>query len=178
MPVYELNTSYRDASTGFIQESRNTLESAYLRVEHCLGQLHERDAWWRPHESMNAVGNIVLHLIGNVSQWLIAGVGGRPYTRNRPAEFAQRDPIPLDELRRQLNVTVDQADGVLAALRPDQLLEKRTIQGYQPTVLTAVYHAVSHFEGHAQEIIYITRQRLGAEYKFLYEITPARQASP
>ena len=177
MPVYDMNCQYTAVPAGFIAESRKTLEGAYLRIEHCLGQLHENDAWWRPHEQMNAVGNLVLHLVGNISQWIHAGVGDEPFERDRKSEFAQRDPIPLDELRLRLHVAVEKADRIIATLHEQDLLRATKIQGFDTNVLTAIYHAISHFEGHAQEIIYISRQRLGDKYEFLFEISDAQQES-
>jgi len=177
MSVYDLNGTYHSVSEGFLADSRKTLEGAYLRIEHCLSQIHENDAWWRPHEEMNAIGNIVLHLVGNMSQWILAGVGKQEFQRDRKTEFAQRDPIPLDELRLRLHVVVEKADRVMASLHEADLLRPCHIQGFDTNTQTAIYHAISHFEGHAQEIIYITRQRLGGKYQFLFEVNETQQNS-
>ncbi len=177
MAVYDLSSSYEHVGEGFVAESRKTLRGAARRIEHGLSQLSDEDVWWRPHESMNAAGNIVLHVCGNVSQWIVSGVGGHAYERDRPAEFACRDSIPADQLLAQFRQTIDRADEVLSVLTEPQLLETRRIQSFDTSVLAAVYHAVSHLEGHAQEMIYIARQRLGDRYRFLWQPTHEQQTT-
>jgi hypothetical protein len=46
------------------------------------------------------------------------------------------------------------------------LLEPRRIQGFETTVLAALFDSVSHFVGHTHQIVYITRLRLGDAYRF------------
>ena len=79
-----------EISAIFLDASRKTLSTWLGRVEKCLGQLTPEQIWWRGQDNSNAIGNLVLHLCGNVRQWIVAGVGGAPDTRNRDAEFAQR----------------------------------------------------------------------------------------
>ena len=67
------------------------LAAALGRVAHCLGQLTDEQVWWRPGPDRNAIGNLVLHLAGNLNQLIGSGVGGRPDDRDRPAEFAARE---------------------------------------------------------------------------------------
>jgi len=178
MSVYDLSSSYSDPSQGFIAESRKTLAGCMTRIEHAAGQLSDADIWWRPHEAMNAVGNIMLHLRGNVGQWILAGVGGLDVKRNRPAEFSHREPIAGAELLAMLRETANTADDVIAGLTAETLTTACHIQGFDTTVIAAIFHAVSHFEGHAQEIIYIARLRRGDAYRFLWEPkNPAQQSA-
>src|SRR5688572_11689005 len=97
-------------------ELRARLADAHGRIRHCLEQLNDTQVWWRPAEAMNSLGNIVLHLCGNVRQWVIRGVRGDRDDRDRPGEFAAREQIPRDELLRQLSDVVAEADTVLAGL--------------------------------------------------------------
>src|SRR5687768_14422852 len=82
------------------------LGSALERIKHCLDQLSDAQVWWRPAPDMNSVGNLLLHLCGNVQQWLVVGLGGGVDQRNRPAEFAAQGPIPRAELARRLEAVV------------------------------------------------------------------------
>jgi hypothetical protein len=77
------------------------LESALERIEHCLEQLNDEQVWVRSQPSLNSIGNLILHLCGNLRQWIVAGVGGSPDVRNRPAEFAERGPVPKEDLRNK-----------------------------------------------------------------------------
>src|SRR2546421_11866007 len=119
----------------FIQNARQTLEDCLKKIDHCVGQISEEDAWWRPFPEANSIGNIVLHLCGNIGQWIVSGIGGAPDIRKRPGEFAQREPISKAELLRRLLETVAAADRALAKLPPDALLQIRHIQHWDVTAL-------------------------------------------
>jgi hypothetical protein len=171
MPInpYDHNARYDDVMTGFLAESRRNLVAAHARIEHCLTQLSEEQIWRRPRPEMNAMGNLLLHLSGNVGQWIISAIENTPSTRDRPLEFAQREPIAKAVLQETLRQTVTRAADLITSIKTSQaLLSPRRIQGNDTTVLTAIYHSVSHFEGHAQEIISMTRQMLGDKYQFLW----------
>lgn len=117
---------------------------------------------------MNSIANIILHLCGNVEQWIINGVTQRPDTRNRPQEFAERGPMPKTELLKRLELTVAQVQEILKSTTDQQLTEPRRIQGFDETVLSAIFHSLAHFNGHTQEIIYATRLQLGDRYRFYW----------
>ena len=150
----------------FLRVSRHQLRVRLQRIETCLGWLSDEQIWSRRHEVENAVGNLVLHLCGNISQWIVGGVGGAPVSRDRDAEFARREPLPVDDLVRRLRAVVREADAVLARLTPDDLVEPRRIQGYEVTVLHAIYHVVEHLAEHTGQIILATKGLTGEDLGF------------
>jgi hypothetical protein len=154
-----------------VSEASLRLSESLKKIRHCLGQLTDQQIWWRQADSLNSIGNIVLHLCGNVRQWLISGVGGQPDIRDRPKEFSERRILPKDQLLRQLEEVVEQANATLGKTTAANLLEGRRIQGFNVTVLSAVFDAVPHFVGHTHQIVYITRTLLGDAYRF--EWTPS-----
>jgi hypothetical protein len=156
--------------------ARKELADQFGKIRHCLDQLNEEQVWWRPRPTMNSIGNLLLHLTGNVGQWVVSGVGGAPDTRNRPAEFAERGPIPKAELLRRLADTVAAADRAVAGITAETALAPRRIQGYDETPLTASFHSIAHFYAHTQEIIHMTRAQLGDAYRF--KGLTATQAQP
>jgi hypothetical protein len=162
----------------YIGLARKHLAERLGRIEHCVGQLNDGQVWWRPHGSMNSVGNILLHLCGNLRQWVVSGVGGVPDTRDRPTEFAERGPMPRDELIRRLEAVVAEADAALAALDESRLLEPRRVQGFDETVLSAIWGALEHLSGHAQEVVYVTRLQLGESYRFAWAPATPEQGAP
>ena len=165
-------TSAAELADALIQGVRDEMAERLEKIMHCFGQLSEEDVWWRPFESHNALGNIILHLCGNVRQWLIDGIGGTPDVRDRPAEFAQREALSKAELIARLERTIEQANQVLGSLGPDDLLEPRRIQGFEVTVMGAILSSVPHLCGHTQEIIRITRLRRGDSYQFWWTPQP------
>jgi hypothetical protein len=147
------------------------------RIGHCLGQLDDRQVWWRPHESMNSIANLVLHLCGNLRQWIVAGVGGATDVRNRPQEFAEQGPIPKAELLLRLEEVIGESDAVLAETTERQLLEPRRIQGFDETALSAIFDSLAHLSGHTQEIICLTRLQRGNAYRFAWTPTMPEQGA-
>ena len=151
----------------FLDASRHYLRHDYLpRIEGCLDRLSEEDLWWRPNEASNSVGNLILHLAGNIRQWIVHGVGGGEDVRDRPAEFEARGPMPAAPLRARLRDALDAVDAVLGGLTAGDLLETRRIQGLDVTVLQAVYHVVEHFSMHTGQILYVTKLRTGQDLGF------------
>jgi hypothetical protein len=128
------------------------LESALERIKHCLGQLNDDQVWHRSQPSLNGIGNLILHLCGNLRQWVVAGVGGVSDVRNRPAEFAERGPIPKEELMHRLEAVVGDAKRILVGVDARQLVEVRRIQEFDVTGVAAIFDSIPHFRGHTQEI--------------------------
>lgn len=170
-------SAVRSVGAVFLDEARETLGSSLKKIEHCLDQLHDEDMWWRQHESHNSIQNIVLHLCGNIRQWIVHGVGGEPDVRHRASEFADRRPLAKAELLARLRETLAQADRTLTAVPPEQLVEPRRIQGFDTCVLAAIFDSVSHFVGHTHQIVYIARLRLGDAYRFQWEPANAEQGA-
>jgi uncharacterized damage-inducible protein DinB len=151
----------------FLAEARRYLTADYLpKILICLESLSDADIWWRGNEASNSIGNLVLHVTGNVRQWIIHGVGGAPDVRRRQAEFDRREPISSAELAAQLRQTLMDVDAVLAGLDPAILLEPRRIQGLATTVLGAVFHVVEHFSTHTGQIVMLTKLRTGRDLGF------------
>src|SRR5262245_19402176 len=104
----------------FIESSRTFLKTDYWpKLRQCLEQMSEEDIWWRPNDASNSVGNLVLHLSGNITQWIVGGVGKQSVFRNRPAEFSAKGPMPKKELIDRLKQTLEAADAVLAEIAED-----------------------------------------------------------
>ncbi|HZZ78027.1 MAG TPA: DUF1572 family protein [Gemmataceae bacterium] len=144
------------------------LTKAHERIRHCVLQLDDVQIWRRQTDAMNSIGNLILHLCGNLRQWIIAGVGGAPDVRQRPLEFSERGPIARDELLRRLDAVVGQACEALRRASAEVLLRTRHIQEFDVTGLEAIFDSVPHFRGHTQEIIHITRSMLGDAYRFAW----------
>ena len=127
------------------------------RILRCLEQLSEKQIWWRPNESSNSIGNLVLHLCGNVSQWIGSGLGGFPDTRTRQAEFDKREGINSEELAQLLTSTMEQIKPVISNLPADELLNKRAVQTFEESGLSILIHVTEHFSYHTGQIAYITK---------------------
>lgn len=156
----------------FLDRSRSFLTGEYRRKVHrAVAELPEADLWWRPNAESNSVGNLLLHLAGNVRQWVVSGIGGEEDDRRRQEEFDARNGPDSRALLVRLDDAVGAADRILSRLPPGHLLDRRLIQGRDVTVLEAVYHVIEHFSMHTGQILYITKLRTAVDLT-LY--TPAR----
>jgi len=155
-----------DIADAFLDKSRHLLLSDYLpHIEKCLEELSDDDVWWRPNEASNSIGNLMLHLSGNLRQWIIGGVGQRAFERHRQQEFDERAHLPRAELLARLKATVGEVDDVLAGVNAESLLTRRRIQDFDGTILEAIYHVVEHFGMHTGQIITLTKIRAGKDLK-------------
>jgi uncharacterized damage-inducible protein DinB len=156
-----------DAGQAFIERSRHYLSSDYLpKIRRCLDRLSDEEIWWRPNDASNSVGNLMLHLAGNIRQWVVSGIGKAPDVRERQTEFDERGGVSGPELLGHLEEVLTEVDGVLADLPASELSATRVIQGLEVTVLDALYHVVEHFSMHTGQIIYYTKSRSGGDLGF------------
>jgi len=165
----------------FLNFSIAKLKQLSGRIQDCLGRLSQEQIWARGSENENAVGNLVLHLCGNVRQWIIHGVGGAPDIRRRPEEFAARDGPTGPELAARLQATIHEALAVIDALTAERLAERVVIQGYDVTKLEAVLHVLEHFAQHTGQILFFTKTVTGADlgyYRHLDGGAPRKEPAP
>jgi uncharacterized damage-inducible protein DinB len=157
----------------FLDHSVNKLRQYTERIETCLGKLSEEQVWQRGCENENAVGNLVLHLCGNVRQWIVSGVGGQPDIRQRDSEFDSRGDVPIPELVERLRATVEEAARVIDAVPGERLAERLVLQQYPVSVLEAIYHVVEHFSMHTGQILFITKMLSGTDLGFYAHLRTA-----
>ncbi len=155
-----------EADRLFLDFSARKLNQHCSRIETCLGMLSGEQIWARGGENENAVGNLALHLCGNVRQWIVSGVGGQPDIRDRDAEFAARGGASPAQLSSRLRLIVDEAVGVIAQLDPRRLSERLVVQKYEVSILEAIYSALEHFAMHTGQIIFATKMLTGADLGF------------
>ena len=147
----------------FVEYSERKLGEMTTKLTTCLDRLSDEQVWARggPHE--NAVGNLVLHLCGNMRQWILHGVGGKPDVRTRDAEFSADGGLGRAELVALFTTTVDEARGVIAAVPAERLVEIIHPQGRETSVLGAIYQVVGHVQEHVGQIILLTKQMGGTD---------------
>jgi uncharacterized damage-inducible protein DinB len=154
-------------ASAFLNQAVTHLREDFMpKIHRCLDLLNEEEFWQRGSETENSVGNLILHLSGNVRQWIVAGLGGEADHRERQKEFDTRAGLSKEEAWKRLEETVSEASRVLAELDPEELLRVRTIQKYHRTGLQAVFHVVEHFGYHTGQIVFATKLYKHADMKF------------
>lgn len=142
----------------FVELSKYFLTREYpSKLRQCLDVLPETAVWARNDEGSNSIGNLLLHLTGNVRQWIVGGVAQKKVDRNRAAEFETREGAGKMELLSRLDDALREAASVLDEVSDEDLIAKRFIQGRETTVLGAIYHVVEHFSMHTGQIVLLTK---------------------
>jgi uncharacterized damage-inducible protein DinB len=166
-----------DLSATFLAFSREKLISQYWpRLRSCVEALTDDQIWWRPNAASNSIGNLLLHLNGNITQWLIASFLHLDDRRDRPTEFSQTEGIARAALLDRLAATMMRADEILQSLSEAELKSRFQIQGYDVTGLEAVYQVVEHFGLHYGQVAYITKLLRDTDLGFYRELNATGRA--
>lgn len=150
----------------FVRFAAAKLRQYMARIEECAALLKDDQLWWRGADGLNSIGNLFLHLAGNVRQWILHGIAGEPDTRARPSEFAAHGGPARSQLLNDLRETVEQACTVIENLGPRDLLRKVNPQSYDVHAMEAVFHVVEHFGQHTGQIIFATKLLTGKDLGF------------
>lgn len=162
----------------FLEFSAKKLRQFLSRIHVCLDKLDEERIWLRAGDNSNAVGNLCLHLAGNVRQWILHGVAGQPDVRQRDDEFAARGLVSKAELWQRLNATVQEACAVLEQVPAEDLTRVILPQNYDVTILEAIYHVVEHFAQHTGQILYATKALCGEDLGFYRHLAGSAAPPP
>ena len=141
----------------FLAAGARTLQDNLKKIRVAVELLSDQEIWAREGDVSNSVGNLLLHLEGNVRQHIISGVGGVRDARNRPLEFAARGGVAKEILLKKLEETVLEAARALENFDPSRLPEKGVIQGNDVVLMDDILHVVEHFSYHAGQIILIAK---------------------
>jgi uncharacterized damage-inducible protein DinB len=166
------------AEQEFLRASAEELRALNGKIVACLARLSEDQIWLRGSENENAVGNLCLHLAGNVRQWIGHGVAGREDIRVRDQEFSAHGGRSIGEMRALLTETVEGAAKAIEQLKPEALLGEIRIQNYDMTVLVTIYRAVAHFAQHTGQIIFATKALTGDDLGFYAHLSPKKTQPP
>ncbi len=137
----------------FIEEADKYLGEYLRKIEHCTSLLTEVQVWWKPNDACNSVGNLLLHLRGNLSQWVLGGIGGEAIERHRSEEFAARETAAKSELLAGLADTVARVRITVREMRSADLARDISVQGYDVDGLGVVFHVVEHMAYHTGQIV-------------------------
>ena len=142
----------------FVQNSLYRIDENMRMNSISLKHLSDEDIWKRPNESLNSIGNLILHICGNMTQYVIASLGGTEDIRERDVEFTVESGYTKKELLQKLADTVELAKRVINDAKVDQLVRKREVQGFYFSGIGVVLHAVEHYSYHTGQIAFWVKQ--------------------
>ncbi len=130
------------------------MEENTPRIERCLLELTEAEIWQRPNPASNSVGNLILHLCGNIRQYAIASLGRIDDLRKRDAEFAATGGFNKSELLEKLRQTVGEALETLRHASDEEMMRQRQVQGFQMSGIGIAVHVCEHYSYHTGQIAF------------------------
>jgi uncharacterized damage-inducible protein DinB len=160
----------------FLRISIEKLRRSGSRIEDCVGRLNHDQIWTRNADNVNSVGNLVLHLCGNVRQWIGYGIGDLADQRDRDGEFAARGGLNPKELAERSRKTVSDAIDIIGHFDSARLTDKVTIQNMEVTKMEAIYQVVEHFAQHTGQIIFVTKMLTGDDMGYFKHLNPGATA--
>jgi uncharacterized damage-inducible protein DinB len=157
--IMHQNTIIMNQNIGqnFIQQATIHFNENLPRIEKCLNLLTEEQVWQRPTSNSNSIGNLILHLCGNIRQWVISSIGNQKDSRQRDVEFAATEGLSKAELYTKIENTIQEAIETIANLSQDQLLAPKSVQGYHYSALGNIFHVVEHLSYHVGQIAFWTK---------------------
>lgn len=141
----------------FIEQSVFRMKESTERIEKCFILLSEDDIWLKPNSQLNSIGNLVLHLCGNITQYIISSLSGNPDIRKRDEEFSASRSLNKSELLSKLKATVDSAVKIIEKQKEASLLKTRSVQGYSLSGMGIIIHVVEHYSYHTGQIALLTK---------------------
>ena len=147
----------------FTEYASRKLEDHWEQIRRCVALLGDEQLWHRVNSHSNSVANLLLHLRGNVGQWILGGIGGQMIARERQAEFDARGGVTREEMVEALGDAVAQACGVIRGMDAERLNWEYTIQKYHVSGVAAVMHVVEHFAFHTGQIVSTTKWLLDVD---------------
>ncbi len=140
-----------------IDQTLASIDENSSKIKACMKQLDEKDLWFRHNDHVNSVGNILLHLCGNIRQWIISSLGGVPDIRERDLEFSTVGGFTKDQLTGRWEDTMQEAISVIRHASRENLLSRRTVQGSNVSGIGIIIHVTEHYSYHTGQIIFLTK---------------------
>lgn len=146
------------------------MRESLSRIVQCLGMLTEEQVWAQPNENTNSVGNLTLHLCGNIRQYIYAGLGENPDDRQRNLEFDPDNQIPSSQLETKITETINEAIKIITNLDEANFHKKYRVQVFDLTGLGIVLHVVEHLSYHTGQIALLCKLQINEDLGFYKDL--------
>ncbi len=157
-------------SSEFIEQSILRMQENIPRIDKCFSELSEKEAWQKPNDASNSIGNLILHLCGNITQYIISSLGGNADHRERDLEFSTKDGLSKAQLFEKITKVVNQSVLIMSEIPESELMRKRKVQAFDLSGIGIIIHVVEHFSYHTGQIAFLTKQLINKDLGFYEDI--------
>lgn len=148
----------------FLTEANLRLkEESLTRIVQCIDILDDKQLWYAPNLVTNSVGNLVLHLTGNIRQYLCHGIGGKVDVRERDKEFIPNQTLNATDLKQQISSAIFDGLTCVNAIQSDDWLSEIRVQVFNMNKFSALIHVIEHTSYHVGQITHLTKMQTGNE---------------
>ena len=141
----------------YLHENQQKIVQVWQDIDaHCL--------WLRPNDHTLAPGNQLLHLSGNLRQWVLHALAGQADVRLRDEEFVCPQALQADEILTSFLAVLQQVRTYLNSFSDWE--RKVTVQGHQTTAIGVWIHMAEHLSYHTGQLIFQVKQNRGKAYYF------------
>jgi uncharacterized damage-inducible protein DinB len=147
----------------FVDQSLFRINENTPKIKKCLEELNEEQIWQRPNEASNSIGNILLHLCGNITQYIISALGRQPDHRERDKEFAAKSGYSKEELQNKITNVLDEAIKTINSVDETRLMKIYYVQGFHHSGIGIIIHVTEHYSYHTGQVIFWTKLLKGID---------------
>ncbi|MDA9773384.1 DUF1572 domain-containing protein [Saprospiraceae bacterium] len=142
-----------------------------VRILKCISQLTEEEVWNCPNDNIPSIGNLILHLNGNVRQWFLDGFCGLSFVRIRDEEFKARKSHTISELSAILQSLKTDIEENTYIINHDLLVRKKTIQNhFHVSGFSIISHVIEHFSYHVGQISTLTKLLINKDLSYYSDL--------
>lgn len=144
---------------------RSSLTNYYRMVQHEVHELLEPmsspQLWQRPYSYGNSIGNLILHLTGNLNYYIGAQIAGTGYVRHRDEEFSDGGK-PKDALLREFDAAIEIVVSTIARQTDADWPRAYSAENEPESEdrFTVFLRCAGHAYHHVGQIIYLQRELL------------------
>ena len=150
---------------------RRMEEESLARLVSCLQKLSLEQIWFAPNENCNSVGNLVLHLEGNITQWIMSGLGNLPDQRSRPQEFVTNQDLKKEELIQRITRTINDSVTLVDSLDEADVMESRNVQVFEEDGISILIHVIEHTSYHTGQVTLLTKMMLNLDTGYYKDLS-------
>jgi uncharacterized damage-inducible protein DinB len=155
-----------DWAEEFRTQSALRLQENVPRIQKCFAQLKHKEIWYSPNQQSNSIGHLILHLCGNITQYIQASLGGEQDKRERDLEFSSSEKLSAEALLEKLKTVVNKAELIILKCSETELLKERKVQAFNLSGIGVIIHVVEHFSYHTGQIAYYTKELKNKDLQF------------
>ncbi len=146
-----------------INEHLNTIAE---RLIICLDAVDDEELWVDFTPDLSSPGNLVLHLIGNLNQYVLKTLGDKKFHRERAKEFCDKPGLSKEQLKKMFAATIRECYAIAGSLNEEQLSRMHKVQGFEHSGYGILIHATEHLSHHTGQFTWFCKYLFNADIDF------------